>query len=258
MPCWPSPRAISTGPGRRLRRPSTFTRRTGELFGGSRLEYVLRMIADLDGDPATAYRHIERSLRLSTGSASTRRSPPRPACWCRWPPGWATPGWPCSGARSSRAVVRGGRTSTARDGRGAEPFGLRARAHRQLARAAAAHRAARDWYLWRGSRRRRTVRVSLGFVAPDRRDEASATRHHRGALDAAAEIKDDAVSRSRWRARPGSRRGPATRLVPPSCWARRGTEPGRHGRGDRRCIVATSTMWRNASRATSAPSISPG
>ena len=70
------------------------------------------MLADLDGDPATAYGHIERSLRLvdqlgihQAVTAQARLLVPLAARW-------VTPGWPCSGARSWRAAARGGRTST--------------------------------------------------------------------------------------------------------------------------------------------------
>ena len=55
---------LPPGGGSRHGDARSHTRRTGERFSSSRVEWMLGMLADVGGDPATAYRHIERSLRL--------------------------------------------------------------------------------------------------------------------------------------------------------------------------------------------------
>ena len=136
--------------------------------------------------------------------------------------------------------------------------GIRARAHRQLARAESAHRAALDWYRAAGlSEGVALSESSLGLLALDRRDEASATRHHRAAVDAAVESKDDAcvALALEGAAVLATRAGDSARAAQLLGAAERA---GRAPSCRRPPIGATSTMSRNACRASSAPSTSPG
>ena len=166
----------------------------GERFSTSRLEYVRGMLEALAGAPRAAYGHIEHSLRLANELgihhavtaqarllvhlAERSGEDGLAAQWRSFVEGRGA-GW----THYDASVMASAYTRV----------GVRARAHRQLARAEAAHRAALDWYRAAGlSEGVALSESSLGFLALDRRDEASATRHHRAAVDAAVESRDDA------------------------------------------------------------------
>ena len=131
----------------RVEAASPFVDRRGERFSTSRLEYVRGMLEAFAGMPRTAYGHIEHSLRLAdelgihhTVTAQARllvhlaeRSGEDglAAQWRSFVEGRGA-GW----THYDASVMASAYTRV----------GMRARAHRQLARAESAHRAALDWY----------------------------------------------------------------------------------------------------------------
>ena len=178
----------------RVEAASTFVDRLGERFSTSRLAYVRGMLEALAGSPRTAYGHIEHSLRLANELgihhavtaqarllvhlAERSGEDGLAAQWRSFVEGRGA-GW----THYDASVMASAYTRV----------GMRARAHRQLARAESAHRAALDWYRAAGlSEGVALSESSLGFLALDRHDEASATVHHRAAVDAAVESRDDA------------------------------------------------------------------
>ena len=166
----------------RVEAASTFVDRLGERFSTSRLAYVRGMLDALAGSPRTAYGHIEHSLRLANELgihhavtaqarllvhlAERSGEDGLAAQWRSFVEGRGA-GW----THYDASVMASAYTRV----------GMRARAHRQLARRRG-----------RPPRRPRLVPLpvglsegvalsesSLGFLALDRRDEASATLHHR-------------------------------------------------------------------------------
>jgi predicted ATPase/DNA-binding SARP family transcriptional activator len=171
------------------------TRRTGELFGSSRLEYVLGMLADLDGDAATAYGHIERSLRLvdRLGIHQAVTAQARMLV-------------PLAARMGDAGLAAQWRSFVESRGEGWTHFdatlmaaaqnrsGLRARATGAPERAATAHRAARDWYADANVPAGIAFSEScLGFLAADRGDHDAARDHHAAALAAALASEDGAA-----------------------------------------------------------------
>ena len=171
------------------------TRRTGELFGSSRLEYVLGMLADLAGDAASAYGHIERSLRLvdRLGVHQAVTAQARMLV-------------PLAARMGDAGLAAQWRSFVESRGEGWTHFdatlmaaaqnrsGLRARAAGAPERAAAAHRAARDWYDDANVPAGVAFSEScLGFLAGDRGDHDAAREHHATALAAALASEDAAA-----------------------------------------------------------------
>ncbi len=171
------------------------TRRTGELFASSRLEYVLGMLADLEGDPAAAYGHIERSLRLvdqlgvhQAVTAQARMLVPLAARM--GDAGLAVQWRSFVESRGEGWTHFDGSVMAAAQNRS----GLRARSAGALERSATAHRAARDWY--RDANIQAGVAFSeacLGFLASENGDHAAARAHHAAAVIAAV-ASDDAAA----------------------------------------------------------------
>ena len=171
------------------------TRRTGELFAASRLEYVLGMLADLAGDAAAAYGHIERSLRLvdqlgvhQAVTAQARMLVPLAARM--GDAGLAAQWRSFVESRGEGWTHFDGSVMAAAQNR----TGLRARSAGEHERSATAHRAARDWY--RDAHVPTGVALSescLGFLASERGDHDAAREHHAAALVAAV-ASDDAAA----------------------------------------------------------------
>ena len=243
----------------RVEAASPFVDRLGERFSTSRLEYVRGMLEALAGAPRAAYGHIEHSLRLANELgihhavtaqarllvhlAERSGEDGLAAQWRSFVEGRGA-GW----THYDASVMASAYTRV----------GMRARAHRQLARAESAHRAALDWYRAAGL----SEGVALSESASGSSPSTAATKPARPGTIALRSTRPwrartTPVWRSRWRARPSSQREPATRPVPPSCWGRR--EPaGRTPSSRRRAIGATSTTSRSGCRTSSAPSTSPG
>ena len=171
------------------------TRRTGELFAASRLEYVLGMLADLAGDASAAYGHIERSLRLvdqlgihQAVTAQARMLVPLAARM--GDAGLAVQWRSFVESRGEGWTHFDGSVMAAAQNR----TGLRARGAGELERSATAHGAAHDWY--RDADIQAGVAFSescLGFLASERGDHDAAREHHTAALVAAV-ASDDAVA----------------------------------------------------------------
>jgi predicted ATPase/DNA-binding SARP family transcriptional activator len=172
-----------------------YSRRTGDRFTASRIEYVLGMLDDLGGDAQGAYRHIERGLRLLDelgihqavtaqarflGPLAERCGAPELAGQWRAFVSDRNEGW----THFDGAVMAAARNNE----------GLRARAAGDLSRAAAAHATALDWYapaeIQSGIAFTESCR---GFLATQVGDRAGATRHHAAALAAAVSVDDPAA-----------------------------------------------------------------
>ena len=171
------------------------TRRSGELFAASRLEYVRGMIADLAGDAAAAYGHIERSLRLvdqlglhHAVTAQARMLVPLAARM--GDAGLAAQWRSFVDSRGEGWTHFDGSVTAAAQNR----TGLRARSAGELERSATAHGSARDWY--RDANIQAGVAFSescLGFLASERSDHDAAREHHEAALVAAVASDDGAA-----------------------------------------------------------------
>jgi hypothetical protein len=194
--------------------------RTGDRFATSRLDYVQGMLDDLGGDPAAAYRHIERSLRVADElglreavTAQARLLPPL-AERCGQPDLAAQ--WRAFlGDRDSGWTHYDGSAMAAAHNR----EGLDARAAGDPGRAAAAHAQALDWYIAAGLDEGTAFTEScLGFLAADQGDEAAAGRHHAAALTAA--VAATTRPRSPWPSR-APRRPVRTLAARPCCSAPR-------------------------------------
>ncbi len=171
------------------------TRRTGELFASSRLEYVLGMLADLAGDAAAAYGHIERSLRLvdqlgvhQAVTAQARMLIPLAARM--GDAGLAVQWRSFVESRGEGWTHFDGSIMAAAQNRS----GLAARRAGALERAATAHLAARDWYRDANIDAGAAFSEScLGFLASENGDPDAARQHHAAAVAAAIASADAAA-----------------------------------------------------------------
>jgi predicted ATPase/DNA-binding SARP family transcriptional activator len=169
--------------------------RSGDRFSRSRVEWMFGQLAAAAGDPAEAYRHVERSLRLvdELGMAQAVTSQARylvryaeesgrtdlAAQWQAFLAG-RTPAWTFYDL-----------TATA-SGHNVE--GLAARASGDLDGARRDHTEALAAYRDAGAATGIAHTEScLGFLATASGDDAGATRHHRRSLDAAVEAGEPAA-----------------------------------------------------------------
>ena len=167
---------------------------SGERFVMSRVAYLDGVMADLAGDSAAAYRHVEQSLRLldELGHESVTAQarllavladrgdrPELAEQWRRF-----------ADARSDTwSHFDGSAFATAHN-----HAGLRARGAGDLDRAAVSHATALAWHRDAGLTVSAAFAAScLGFLASERGDLIAARRHHAAALDLAAERNDGAA-----------------------------------------------------------------
>jgi hypothetical protein len=171
------------------------TVRTGDRYSSSRLEYVRGLIADLRGDPHAAYRHVERSLRL-VGELGIHHAVTAQARLL-------VPLADRSGQRGLAAQWRAFVEDSSADWTNFDGSvmaaarnheGLTERTRGSFGRAAAAHRAALEWYRDANIAAGAAFSEScLGFLASQQGDVDAARRHHAAALAAAVESDDIAA-----------------------------------------------------------------
>ena len=187
-----------------------FAQRCGDRFSLSRISYVRGMVADLEGDAPTAYRHIEDSLRLLDelglhqavtaqarllGPLAERCDQPDLAAQWRAFVAHRGDGW----THYDGTVVASARNRE----------GIAALAAGDIGRAARAHHAALEWFSAAGVHAGVAFTEScLGFLATAADDAPGAARHHAAALAAALEAATRRRSPSPWRAAPERPRDP--------------------------------------------------
>ena len=171
-----------------------YAQRSGDRFSASRIEYVLGMLDDLGGEPRSAYRHIERSLRLLDelgihqavtaqarflGPLAERCDEPELAAQWRAFVNDRAEGW----THFDGAVLAAARNHE----------GLEARAAGDLPRAASAHASALLWYASAEIASGIAFTEScLGFLFAEAGDDIGAARHHAAALAAAVTVDEPA------------------------------------------------------------------
>jgi hypothetical protein len=171
-----------------------FAQRCGDRFSLSRIAYVRGMVADVEGDAPTAYRHIEDSLRLVDelglhqavtaqarllGPLAERCDQPDLAAQWRAFVAQRGDGW----THYDGSVVASARNRE----------GIAALAAGDIGRAARAHHAALEWFSAAGVHAGVAFTEScLGFLATAADDAPGAARHHAAALAAALEAGDPA------------------------------------------------------------------
>jgi predicted ATPase/DNA-binding SARP family transcriptional activator len=168
--------------------------RTGERFTNSRVEWLLGMLADVRGDPETAYHHIERSIRLMDELGMEQAVTAQAALLV---PLAERSGWPELAAQW-RTYVQGRVPGVARDelltmasARNGEALAARARGDVDHARAA--HLDALTSYETAGvSGGVAYTETCLGFLEEAMGDGDAAADHHAAALAAAMTANEPA------------------------------------------------------------------